>query len=245
MSKKFNRQRWFWGVFFLASAIILVLSQLGVFSYHVSVFTLVLTIILVAVLLNSLRYMMIPGAVFALAFLAILYAHPLGIASLVPWTILGAALLLSIGLSIIINPRRFWERRWHHHHRNFNHHHGNWDDWESTETIDDAHVNLDLSMSNSIRYIHSEALASANIRVSTGGAKIYFDDVTLANETATINLDVSLSGVELYLPRTWQVRVNLDNNMSHIDTLGQPTTAGPVIDLTGRISLSGLTINYL
>lgn len=241
----FKRQRWFWGIFFLVSAIILVLSQLGIFAAHLGVGTLILTIILVAVLLNSLRYMMITGSVFSLAFLAMLYAKPLGITSLVPWTILGAAVLLSIGLNLILTPHRALVKRWAHHGQNFSHHHH--DDWttESTATIDDAHVDLDLSMSNSIRYIHSEALATANIRVSTGGAKIYFDDVTLADNTAIINLDVSLSGVELYLPKTWQVQVELANNMSHIETIGEPTTAGPRITLTGRLSLSGLTLNYL
>jgi len=102
------KQRWFWGTFFLVSAIVLITSQLGIFSYHVGIWTLFLTIALVAIIVTSLRNLIMSSLVFAIALLAIIYAKPLGITALVPWTILGAALLLSIGLSILVHPR--WHR---------------------------------------------------------------------------------------------------------------------------------------
>jgi len=234
------KQRWFWGTFFLVSAIVLVTSQLGVFSYHVGIWTLFLTIALIAIIVTSLRNLIMSSLVFAIALLAIIYAKPLGITALVPWTILGAALLLSIGLSILVHPR--WKihggahRNWHDH---FDH------ELTSTQTIDEPNVNLDLSMSNSIRYIHSTDFNGANLHVSMGGAKIYFDDVQLRHAEATITVDISLSGVELYLPKTWQVQLNVDNSLGDITINGTPTTAGPVIYLQGRVSLGQLSITYI
>ncbi|MFC6201601.1 hypothetical protein ACFP1L_06915 [Lactiplantibacillus nangangensis] len=234
------KQRWFWGAFFLVSAIVLVTSQLGLFTYHVGIWTLLLSIVLIAIIITSLRNLVMPSLVFAIALLAIIYAKPLGITALVPWTVLGAALLLSIGLSLLIRPR--WRYRFRHH--------GNWNghfdhEHPSSATVEDPNVNIDLSMSNSIRYIHSTDFNGANIHVSMGGAKIYFDAVELAHSDATITVDVSLSGVELYVPRSWQLKLNINNSMGELNTQGTPETEGPTIYLQGRLSLGQLTITYI
>jgi len=231
------KRNWFWPVFLIASAVVLITSQLGLFSYHLGIFSLLLTIVLVAALISSLRYLSMPGVVFALAFLAMIYAKPLGITALVPWTILGAAVLLSIGLSMLIHPR------YQYHYHNHRHHHDNYA--ESTGTINDNQVNLDLTLGSSIRYVHSEAFAAGNLNVSMGSAKVYFDDVTLQTNSATINLNVSLGSLELYLPKTWQLQNNLDANLGSVNVNGVPTSAGPVVILNGRVSLGELTINYL
>ncbi|WP_422730443.1 LiaF transmembrane domain-containing protein, partial [Lactiplantibacillus pentosus] len=137
------RKNWFWPIFLIASAVILITSQLGLFSYHLSLLTVFFTLILVACLGSSLRYLNMSGIVFSVAFLAIIYARPLGITRLVPWTILGAALLLSIGLSMLIRPRYYRYHRSHYHHHE---HHR--DTEENVGTINDDHVNLDISLGN-------------------------------------------------------------------------------------------------
>ena len=232
-------KNWFWPTFLIASAIILVTSQLGLFTLHVSIWSLILTLILIAALISSLRYLNMAGVVFAIAFLAIIYAQPLGITKLVPWTILGAALLFSIGLSMLIHPR-------YDHHRNYHHHHYYRDNHtESTGTINDDHVNLDLSLGNSIRYVHSNHFQTANLNVSMAGAKVYFDDVEIKDNHASINIDVSLGSLELYIPETWQVQEGLSNSMGHITYEGTPAPAGPVITLNGSVSLGELRLIYI
>lgn len=228
-------KNWFWPVFLIASAVVLIVSQLSLFTLHVSIWSLLLTLILVAALISSLRYLNMPGVVFAIAFLAMIYAQPLGITKLVPWTILGAAVLLSIGLGLLIHPRYQYHYRYHNHD----------DVHESTSTINDDHVNLDLSLGNSIRYVHSENFRSADLNVSMAGAKIYFDDADIKEGRATINVDVSLGSLELYLPQTWQLQENLSNSMGHISSTGTPTTAGPGVILTGSVSLGELRIIYI
>lgn len=239
------KTRWFWGGFLILSAVILVTNALGIFEYRIGFFTLIMTIALIAALLGSLRELNMPGVVFSVAFMAIIYARPLHITALVPWTILGAAVLLSMGLGLLIHPRhRNWERRYRHHHF---HEHWRGDSFEETNTatVDDANVNLDLSMANSIRYIHSNDLQTANIHVNMAGAKLYFDDVQLHNQKATFNIDVSLSGVELYVPKTWQLDFQLNNNLGHITETGHAESAGPVVTLIGSVSLGELTIIYI
>ncbi|EQM55250.1 membrane protein [Lactiplantibacillus plantarum EGD-AQ4] len=234
------RKNWFWPIFLIASAVILITSQLGLFSYHLSLLTVFFTLILIAALGSSLRYLNMSGIVFSVAFLAIIYARPLGITRLVPWTILGAALLLSIGLSMLIRPRYY-----RHHHGHSHHHEHHQDTEENVGTINDDHVNLDISLGNSIRYIHSEHFKSATLDVSMASAKVYFDDVNVQDNQATISVDVSLGSLELYLPKSWQVQESISNSMGHVSTEGTPLTAGPGVILKGSVSLGELRIIYI
>ncbi|WP_338209104.1 LiaF transmembrane domain-containing protein [Lactiplantibacillus paraxiangfangensis] len=234
------KRNWFWATFLIVSAVVLVTSQLGLLTVHIGFWGILFTIVLVAALISSLRYLNMAGAVFALAFLAILYARPLGITQLVPWTILGAALLLSIGLSLIIRPRYFKPKNWEYSMDWKKHHHR-----DSRGTISNANVKIDLSFGNSIRYVHTDQFKTANINVSMAGAKIYFDDVELAGPTAVINLDLSLGSIELYVPSTWQLQMNVTNSMGHIETVGQPTNVGPVVYVDGNLSLGELKIVYI
>lgn len=220
------------------SALVLVLSQLGLFNYQFGFWQLIFTMALIASLISSLRYLMMPGAVFALAFLAIIYAQPLGITKLVPWTILGAAVLLSMGLSMLIHPRtKTWGHQNHWHHGKSHH--------DTTGDIDNDHVALDLTFGNSIHYIHSKNFQLADINVSMAGAKLYFDDVAVAPNGATIHVDVSLGSLELYLPAAWQLHFHVENSMGHLSEDGTSQAVGPAVELTGNVALGELTIHYL
>ena len=245
-----NRNGIFWGLFLLLSAAILVASQLHLIAYNFGVWTIIATIMLVAVLLKSLVYFMIPGTVFSLAFLAILYAKPLRITALVPWTILGAALLISIGLSMILRPLLVKHHPWMKYkyyqgyrwqgNKSFN----NMD--SDVKTVDQSDVDVYVKMSSSIRYVKSENFKEANIDVSMGDAKVYFENVTV-DSTATINLNVSLGGVELYVPKNWRIEKRIDNNMSGITEVGPTdvTADSPIVTIRGLVSLSGLKISYI
>ncbi|MFD1418846.1 LiaF transmembrane domain-containing protein [Companilactobacillus keshanensis] len=248
-----NRNGIFWGLFMLLSAGILIVSQMHLISYTFGFWTVVLTIFLVAVLIKSLVYYAIPGTVFSLAFLAILYAKPLGITAIVPWTVLGAALLISIGLSFIFHPfiikHRFRNMRYYDHvghwhnarvHTRVGHH-------VDVETVDQPDVNVSVRMGSSVRYVTSDDFKEANIDVSMGNAKVYFENVTV-QDTAVINVNVSLGGVDLYVPKNWNIVKEIDDNsMSGLIEEGNPeiTEDSPTVTVHGYISLSGLKITYI
>lgn len=247
-----NRNGIFWGLFLLLSAAILIVSQLHLITYTFTFWTIVATIFLVAMLIKSVVYVSIPGSVFSLAFLAILYAKPLGITALVPWTIIGAALLISIGLSMIFHPLLARHRPWMNYHRNFSKgHHGRFVNFDynaepDIKTVDDPDVNVFVKMGSSIRYVKSDDFNAADIDVSMGNAKVYFDNVKV-NGTATINVNVSLGSVDLYVPRDWNIIKGFDNNMGNISEVGN-TEAGvdsPNVTVTGVVSMGNLKIQYI
>lgn len=251
-----NRNGIFWGLFLLLSAAILIVSQLHLITYTFSFWTIVATIFLVAVLIKSLVYFSVPGSVFSLAFLAIMYAKPLGIAALTPWTILGAALLISIGLSMIFRPLLMRHRPWmkYKYHQNFYRgHHGNFSrahidvhEDPDVSTVNDSEVNVYVKMGNSIRYVQSDDFKEANVDVSMGDAKIYFENVDV-KDTAAINVNVSLGGVELYVPKEWNISKEMENNMANIDEIGTPVIDhdSPIVHVRGLVSLGSLKISYI
>lgn len=247
-----RQKNWFWGIILIVGAAVLIASQLGLLSYKIGGFTIIATIVLIATLIQSLFGRSIFGSVFSLALLTMIWEGPLGIEQLDTGTILIAALLIWAGLSILFSR--------HHHigaHVDYhvNHHHNVIDaeeDFdEDTETItedaaDAEEINVSIRMTQSVRYIQATNLKTANIYVSMAGAKIYFDDVDIPSGTATINLDASLSGVELYIPDEWHLINQLDSSLSGLDESGSRVDAdGPTVYLKGKLNLGGLTIIYI
>lgn len=242
-----KRANWFWGVFLVLGAVVLVTSQLGIFSYHMGLWPLLLAVFLVAAFVESLMHLAVWGMVFSLAFLAIIFSRPLGITALVPWTILIAAVLLSLGLSLIIRPKRWYHYDWRAQGNWSHHHHRDWSaDADDVETLDDPDIAVNVSMSNSIRFLQSADFRRADVRVSMGNAKLYFDDVTLSDQGATITVDVHLGGVQLYVPTSWNVQVDVDADLGSVETTGEPDDSdGPLVIITGRVPLGGLGIIYV
>lgn len=243
-------RNWFWGVFLVLAAGILVVSQLGIFTYHIGFWTLLLAMFLIAAFVESLIHVTVGGMVFSLAFLAIIFAKPLGIAALAPWTILGAAVLLTAGLSLIIKPR--W--RWHHHGprvivngQDWHHRHGH--DWEEedVQNSDEAEILVDVNMSSSIRYLQSQDFKRAVIKVYMGNAKVYFDNVTLNSDGAEIVVDDSFGGAELFVPKNWNVQNTVNTGFGAVEEKGTatPDRMMPPVTIHGNVSFGGVTLIYI
>lgn len=242
-----NRQ-WIWGIFLILAAGLLVATQMG-WSLAFSPFTIIATIFLVGVLVENLIRFSIGGTIFSIAFLLMLYNKPLGIDSLVPWTILWAAGLLTAGLSIIIRPKSHhnWQKQTHHDHSNWQMH-GEFDgDFteDDVQTNDDSVVTINTSLGNSIRYIRSTDLKRVNISNRMAGTKVYFDKSKILDQ-ALVNVDCSFGGVSLYIPKDWNVVIEVNSTMAGIEERGlESTKEGPILRLRGNLLLGGIIIYYI
>lgn len=233
MSRK--AEKIFWGLFFILGAVFIVVSGLGMLP-AVSVFSLILTVVFAAWIIKSIISLHIEGIFFPLAFLGIIYAKPLGITAIVPWTILGAALLLTIGWSILFHNRFQWFR--HTHKRNCY--------TSQIEKEDADHVKCDTSFGSVIKYINSEDFKQADLACSFGSIKAYFDKAQVKGEKAVINIDMSFSGIELYLPKNWHIINHIDASFGGVDEKNQPQdVTDTTVELVGEMSFSGLTIYYV
>lgn len=235
------KKNYFWGVFLVLAGVYLVISQMG-YLPHVGIFTLIFTIVCLAVLISSVLHLNFGGILFPLAFIGILYDEQLGITPITPWTILLAALLGTIGLHLLFGKRR--KKHWHGHnfHAVGNKNRGKTD----SESMDGEMLYIHASFGEVIRYVTSQDLQTADIDASFGAAKVYFDGVQIPSGNATVNIDCSFAGVELYVPHNWQVINHIDSVFGAVDEKNKHTgELTATLTLEGSNSFGGITIIYI
>jgi predicted membrane protein len=224
----------FWGMFFIIGAALLIVNGLGILDMGVGIGMIIISVIFLASLVKSILHRNVPGSLFSLAFLCIIYARPLGITMLSPWTVLGAALLGSIGISFIYHPKKQW------HSSYFD------DSFEEIETMKGNQLNMETSFGSSVKYINSEEFKTASLRCSFGAMKVYFDHAIVPDGEAVIYIDNSFGGVELYVPRNWKIVNQLNTSFGGVEEKGRYEHDGSVtLILTGKVSFAGLTIIYI
>lgn len=234
-----KKEKIFWGVFFVAAAIFLIVSKLG-FLPDIGIFKLIITVFLASILIKSLIKLEFGGILFPAAFICILYDTELGIEAITPWPVLGAALLGSIGLSMLFKGRK---KRWYYYE-------GEKKSREEFEKIinegDGSRVFFKNSFGSSTKYINSDNFEFAQLESSFGGMKIYFDNAVIQKGNATVQMDISFSGVELYVPKTWTVIDQMNKSFGGMDEKGKGSSSGmPVLTLMGDVNFSGVTIIYI
>jgi len=228
--KKFNKI--FWGLFFIVSAGFVMLNQFD--SYiNVGILPLVLAILIIALLIKSIYPPKFFGIMFSLAGLVLLYDNVYGVEVITTWPVLFTALLSSIGLSIIFGKHYSTKSCDKHYDKVIN-------------DKDEDNVRVDVKFGSSIKYVNSDSFKEANINCSFGSIAIYFNDAKIKGDNATINLDASFSGVELYIPKEWKVINNVDSNLAGIEEKNNNNSiTSKTVTITGRVSFAGIEIIYI
>ncbi|MFD3157944.1 hypothetical protein ACFIJ5_13900 [Haloimpatiens sp. FM7330] len=231
-----KKDRIFWGLSLILVGAFLIISKIGYFP-DVNVFSLLLTVFLVVIAVKSLFRLNFGGVLFPIAFICIIYDKQLGITNITPWTVLIAALLGSIGFSMIFNK----------HNRCIRTHYDCEDyKFEKIDVEDESHVRFKNSFGASTKYINTDNFEQADFDCSFGAMKVYFDNAVMSNENAVFRIDASFSGIELYIPKTWNVddktKVFL-GSVSEKNRNSQPTTN--TLTLIGDINFAGVEIIYI
>ena len=228
-----------WGLFFIASAIAVILNQTGTLG-HISIWTLLISIALVPAIVISIIHKNFSGIFIPLAIYAILFAQPLGIEKFTPWPVLGAAIFLSIGFTLIFP---------HKHHKHHNHIEDDspehWKENGATvDNVDSEDVLIRTRYSGSVKYITSQNLKTANIECSFGGIKVFLDEAKLSNGKATINVYLSFGGMDLYIPKDWKVINDVRCTFGGAEEKGLRNYESDenTIVLTGNVKFSGISI---
>lgn len=227
-----KKENIFWGVFFLLGAVFLIVGKLGFLS-GVGIWTLLFSILLAAMLVKSVLRLSPTGILFSLAFFCILYAEPLHLEALTPWPVLGAAALGSIGCGLLFGRRRARRRAWHGE--------GHFD---RVDQVSGDCVDFSTSFGSSIKYVHSDRFQRASIHCSFGAMKVYFDNAVVRDGAAVVDLNVSFSGVELYVPSGWNVVNDASASLGGIE-VPSGNGNGPLVTLTGNVSLGGVEVFYV
>lgn len=225
----------FWGLFFILGAVFVLVNQLGGFV-SVGPWSIVLTILFVAILIDSLVKVAFPGIFFSVAFLCIIYAEPLHITAITPWTVLGAALLASIGFSMLFHPKR------HYSYSSIS----NDENMEIIDVEDSEVITVDTSFGGSVKYVNTDQFKKANLRASFAGLKVYFDNAAIPEGRAVIQIEASFSGVELFIPKEWQIINNVNMSFAGLEEKNHNRSDGSIqVTLVGSAKFAGITVIYV
>lgn len=234
----------FWGFLFIFAAILVIARQFG-YLVGFNFFSLILVVFLASVMIKSLVRLNFFGFLLPLALITVIFREPLGIMFISPLAIVFAAILLSIGLSMVFRRRRFWG---FYHSKHFCGNDRCLDENFSSNAVhsDDSEVEFAESFGSSSKYINSQSLKRADVRCSFGAMKIYFDNAKPHSDGAVICLDCKFSGVEMYLPRGWHVENNVGATLGGVSEKNKPRgAAGPTVKLVGEVSFGGIEIIYV
>ena len=243
--------RIFWGVGLIAAAVFLVIDQLHLLPFTIGFWAIFWTVVFVASLITSVINKNLYGAIFSIAFLVIVYAKPLHISALSPWTILLVAILVSAGISlifrnsfkptIIINGKKV---------------NANWSDLinknfktdnvitDNSFGVDSDNVVISGKMTEASRYIHSQNLKTVTIDSSMGDVSVYLDDAKAAGDEVIMNINTSMCDVDVYIPSDWQVENNMQNSLSDVD-IDHSKGTGTKLILQGRNTMGDLTVKHV
>jgi len=225
----------FWGLFFLVCSAMIIIFTISPIP-GVDTMTMIWTVLLAAVMFTGIFKREIFCIIAPLAALLIIHAKAIGLPeALVPWPIIITAVLATIGFSTLFHRKG-------KNHICFGTHEFN----EYTENIDEDSVSGHVSFGASSKYITSQNFQKASFSCKFGAIKIYFDGAALSPDGAELYLNISFSGIELYVPKTWKIENNLDCNLSGIE---EKNRAHPddsqILTLRGSLNLSGIEIIYV
>ncbi len=220
----------FCAVYLIASKLELLPTLNGI-----GIFDLLLTVFFLSILLQGLRNKSFGKIFFSVAFLGIIYDEFLGITALTPWTILLAALLLTIALNLLF-PK--------HSGIYFSQHTAFGDDSNVCTGEDLA---FHVTFGNSSKYINSDNFIHADCNCVFGELNVYLDDVVLQNDSANINIDVKFGEINIYVPKKFQVVCNVSKGFGDVVEHGHRPTgeSSQTIYLNGSVSFGELNINYV
>ena len=106
-------------------------------------------------------------------------------------------------------------------------------------------INITSSFGEKVQYIQTNDLQYVTIDSKFSGLKLYFDQATIQNQ-ATIEIDGNFTGIELYIPKEWNVQSHVRAFFGGVDEKGQPSSSGyPTLNITGRVHFGGVEIHYI
>lgn len=230
--------KWFWGTFFVLSAVFIIASQVTDFV-QIGIWSILGAILLTAIVVHSVAHRNFFGIFVPLAFMYEIFWQPFKLAEISLWVLLASAILASIGFSCIFRKRPpKYQYKWENSNR-FQ---------PTSESIDDNNPYTKVSFAASTKYLHSTALKTGQFYCSFGSLEVYLDQAQLSPEGAEIYVDCNFGSIEFYVPRHWQIKNNVHASLGSADIGERCSNAGPdspLLTVTGNVSFGSVEMKYI
>ncbi|WP_297630736.1 hypothetical protein [uncultured Clostridium sp.] len=222
----------FWGLLLIIASILLVLTDIKGFHLR-SGLDIVVTIILLGIFIESLIKINFYGIIFPIGLTYLIYQEEFKLYKLNIIIVLLGSLLLSVGLSMIFkrNNRKMidiFSRK------------------EKVKLKESYDIEAKVHLGETITYVTNE-FRDGYLESSFGAIKVYFDKSNIEGTDASFEINSLCAGVELYVPKEWQIVNGITNILSGVNEEGKYINVEKksVLRLTGISKLSGITIKYV
>lgn len=223
-----------WGVLLIATAAFAILTGMG-YMESLDPLKVIFAGVFGCIILTSLIDLNFFGVFFPAALICIIFDAELGMEKLTPWPIIGIAVLLTIGFSLIFKTRR--------PKFDNNNYHGP----VVENASDDECINLNAKFNGINQYIHSQNLKQVNVTCHFGAVELYFDNAMLSPDGASLNLDVAFGGVDIFVPKDWKVINYAQASFGGVDMRknNQAIDGAPTLYINGKVAFGGVDIKYV
>jgi len=251
--------KFIWGVCCIIAAALVLVNQLGVFK-HFNLWFLLFAIFLIPNIISGIARRNFFQFFCSLGILFIIYRYfykNLWGFFLFPrissWSIMLAMILLAIGFSSIFKSQKSQgassssSSEQYNTHEHYSHDTDASDrNHDSTEYSNDSDIYCSVSLGGCSKYPHTQNLQRGFLDCNFGSLKVFFDNATPHPNGATLNVECSLGSIELFIPRSWNVILNIDASLGSVEEQARPAYAnGPVVTISGNVSLGSLIIRYV
>ena len=110
-----------------------------------------------------------------------------------------------------------------------------------------SYVQAAVTFQSVIKYINSIHFERADLSTSFGALKVYFDQARPEREELLVHTETSFGTTILYIPREWNVILNVDTAFGNVEEKGMrsPSPDAPKIHINGDVNFGSLEINYI
>ena len=231
------KRKYLWGIVFVLAAIALVVVK--VTYTEIDFWSLFFSIVFLAGFIGGLVELDWGRTLFSAAIFIIINDEFLHMEQFTPWTVLGVALLGTIGLGLLFPGKKKKRKAGVFVYE--------WTALDEETMVSDAEVvEKKVVCGNATEYIQSQDLREVNLKCVCGEASIYLHQATLANNRAKINVHLVMGEAHVYVPEDWTVVTDVSCVLGGEDNpIGVMTKGENKILIDGKVVLGEIHVHYI
>jgi len=232
-----------WGLFLLLAAVFVLTNNHFGFA-GIGLGRIIIAILALAFIVQCIARFHIAPLVIPVAVLYVVFRRELGLPPIQTWKLVTAAVLAFIGLNVLLPGPGSRRSR---NNCGESEESGGRQKQTPTEGNNDNNPYIGVNFGTVSRSLNAGSLETARLSCNFGAMEIYFNQAGLSPDGAEVNISCSFGGIQLFIPRHWQVIDRLHCTLAGVDnkSLSAPGENAPRLTLTGSVSLGGVEIKYI
>lgn len=241
--KHFNRI--FWGLSFIAVAVLIILTQMNLITMNFSMAQVVLGILAIVFLCVAVSDRNIGGIFVPIGLIWIGFGEMLGLPVVPIWVVIVTMILFAIGFEIIFPKKKHINYANREEIKDDGFHDNKYQ--EVSDEENDGHVFCSNRFGALAKYITVSNLKKAELKNSFGEMKVYLDQAQVAGDTVEISVNNSFGEMQLYIPSDWSVRRDVSVFAGACNDFSKEKNVGgvPEVHLVGSVSFGEVRIHYV